>query len=37
MNKKQFDILINLLNKREIDLNSEKALRLLYEFKKVIK
>lgn len=37
MNKKQLDILINLLNRNEIDLNSKKALRILHEFKKVIK
>ena len=37
MSKKQFDVLINLLNKHEIDLNSDKALKILKEFKKVIK
>ena len=37
MNKREFDIFINLLNKRDIDLNSDRALRLLKEFKKVIR
>lgn len=37
MSKKQFDILINLLNRNNIDLNSGKALMVLREYKKVIK
>ena len=37
MNKREFDIFINLLNERDIDLNSDRALRLLKEFKKVIR
>lgn len=36
MNKKDFDAFIALLNKHNIDLKSEKAMRLFDNYKKVI-
>lgn len=37
MSKKNFDILVELLNRKGIDLNSDKAIFILNEFKKVIR
>lgn len=37
MSKKQFDVLIDLLKRNKIDLDSDKAIFILNEYKKVIK